>query len=237
MISIITPVLNGERFIRNILDSVSQLTIDYEHVIVDGGSSDGTVSICLNYPKVRVLQQDTRQGMYGAIQQGFDNSRGDWLCWINCDDWINVDNFSKLYENTIKSGHTFGYGSAQIVDSRIDVNSYVGSKCCGRFLLRNGVFPFIQPSSLYHRSLVLLVGGLDYEQFSIAGDIDFFIRISRLKEFSAYRSKEICTYFFKYGDSLGDRGHKKYLAEKLLLPKPQHGIVGRLLAKIIYHVS
>ena len=56
--------------------------------------------------------------------------------------------------------------------------------------------------------LVLLVGGLDYEQFSIAGDIDFFIRISRLKEFSAYRSKEIIISDVMV-KGLGDRGDKK----------------------------
>ena len=184
-----------------------------------------------------MLQQDSRKGMYGAIQQGFENATGEWLCWINCDDWINVENFEKLYLNTLHGGYTFGYGSAQIIDSRSDKKSDFSSKYCARFLLRNGVFPFTQPSSVYHRSLVQSVNGLNYERFYIAGDIDLFIRMSRLKEFYAYRSKEICTYFLKYGDSLGDREHKRYLAEKSLLPKPQYGIIGKWIAKIIYHAS
>ena len=45
MISIITPVLNSSKFIQSNIESIEKLSIPYEHIIVDGGSTDGTIEI------------------------------------------------------------------------------------------------------------------------------------------------------------------------------------------------
>ena len=67
ILSIITPVLNGERFIRKNIESVQNLTIPHEHIIVEGGSTDSTVEILKEYPHLKVINQRERNGMYGAI--------------------------------------------------------------------------------------------------------------------------------------------------------------------------
>ena len=48
MLSIITPVLNGEKFIEKNIISIQELSIPFEHIIVDGGSTDGTIDILKN---------------------------------------------------------------------------------------------------------------------------------------------------------------------------------------------
>ena len=70
MISIITPVLNGEAFIEKNILSISQLKLPYEHIIVDGGSTDNTINIVKKYSYIKLINQETNNGMYDAIRKG-----------------------------------------------------------------------------------------------------------------------------------------------------------------------
>ena len=106
MLSIITPVLNGERFIRKNIESIHNLTIPHEHIVVEGGSSDSTIEILKDYPYLTVINQNERNGMYGAIAQGFSEARGDLIA-------LDVANFAVFGIAAI-----FGVGIGVVVDRR-----------------------------------------------------------------------------------------------------------------------
>ena len=57
MLSIITPVLNGEKFIEKNIISIQELSIPFEHIIVDGGSTDGTIDILKKFKHISVVNQ------------------------------------------------------------------------------------------------------------------------------------------------------------------------------------
>ena len=95
MLSIITPVFNGAKFIENNIQSIKKLQIPFEHIIVDGGSFDGTLDILSKYPHLKILHQKEKTGMYGAIHEGFCVAKFNYLTWINCDDQIIADNYSE----------------------------------------------------------------------------------------------------------------------------------------------
>lgn len=61
---------------------------DYEHIVVDGGSSDGTIDILKKYENQYPLRwiSEKDRGMYDAIRKGFKMARGDIFCWLNSDD-------------------------------------------------------------------------------------------------------------------------------------------------------
>jgi glycosyltransferase involved in cell wall biosynthesis len=85
LVSIVTPVLNGARFLPDLLASLRGQ--DYprlEHVVVDGGSTDGTLAI-LRASGVRWVSQPDH-GMYDAINRGFALAGGDVLAYQNADD-------------------------------------------------------------------------------------------------------------------------------------------------------
>jgi GT2 family glycosyltransferase len=86
-VSVITPCLNpGERFAR-CLDSVSAQTYaNVEHVIVDGGSTDGAVELARSRG-LRVLSEPDK-GQTDALNKGFALATGDLLGWLNADDWL-----------------------------------------------------------------------------------------------------------------------------------------------------
>ncbi len=86
LVSIVTPVLNGARYLEDCLASVrAQTHPRIEHLVVDGGSTDGTLELLAAAPGVRVLTGRDR-GMYDALRRGFQAAEGDVLAYQNADD-------------------------------------------------------------------------------------------------------------------------------------------------------
>jgi glycosyltransferase involved in cell wall biosynthesis len=109
-LSIITPILNGEKTIEACLQSVASQTYPHkEHWIVDGISSDKTLKIVkewqTKHPHIHYISEKD-SGIYQAMNRGIDKSRGEWLYFLGCDDVLAEDtvlekvssNFSKSYE-------------------------------------------------------------------------------------------------------------------------------------------
>lgn len=98
LISIVTPCLNGRRFIEEAIQSV--LDQDYpriEHIIVDGGSTDGTLDVVSKYPHLRVISEPDR-GLYDALNKGVRLSSGDIIGHLNCDDLYGKLMFGQVAE-------------------------------------------------------------------------------------------------------------------------------------------
>lgn len=89
MISIITPTYNSGAYLERCIQSiVNQEFDDYEHIIVDGGSTDNTLAIIKKYESLYNIKwiSEKDNGMYDAISKGFKMAEGDILCWLNSDD-------------------------------------------------------------------------------------------------------------------------------------------------------
>ena len=87
--SIITPVYNCEAYIEECILSLKAQTYDnFEHIIIDGGSTDATMDIVRKYegtyPMRYVSEKD--KGMYDAINKGFAMAKGNIFSWLNADD-------------------------------------------------------------------------------------------------------------------------------------------------------
>lgn len=81
-ISVITPSLNHGRFLRETIESVANQSYrDFEHIVVDGGSTDGTVDILKQYPHVRWISEKDRD-VVEAYQKGLSMARGEYI--IQC---------------------------------------------------------------------------------------------------------------------------------------------------------
>lgn len=108
MISIITPTFNSEQYIENCIRSIMTQNAVFEHIIVDGGSTDGTLKILKKYENQYQMRwiSEKDNGMYDAISKGFKMAKGDILAWINSDDqylpWT-LKTVQKVFEDpTIK---------------------------------------------------------------------------------------------------------------------------------------
>ena len=86
-ISIVTPVRNGKRFIRQTVESVlnQQGEFELEYIVCDGQSTDGTLEILAEYPECTVISRKDG-GPFHAINYGMDLASGDIGAWLNADD-------------------------------------------------------------------------------------------------------------------------------------------------------
>lgn len=227
VLSIITPVLNGERFIRRNIESIMKLETPHEHIIVDGGSNDNTLQILEEYPHLIVVHQTERTGMYGGICIGFEKASGEFITWINCDDWIIPEPYEAMLSVMIKRNADFIFSDAYIQDERTGSKQFCRSSMMPKYFLRHGIMPFIQPSTIYKNSFFQRYP-LN-SQFKITGDMDMFYRMAADKNAMFVRFCHPTVCFLKYGESLGDKNGNKGRQELVNAGIPTPQFFARLL--------
>ena len=101
-ISIITVTFNSEKTVRTTLQSVaSQTWHDVEHIIVDGASSDSTLSIFDDFNHISMIVSETDKGIYDAMNKGIKKATGDIIGFLNSDDWFDNKNILKEVNNLL----------------------------------------------------------------------------------------------------------------------------------------
>lgn len=86
--SIITPSYNQGRFVSDCIESVlSQTGVEFEHIVTDAGSTDETLKVLAKYPHLN-WSSELDEGMSDGINKGFRQATGDWVMWLNCDDFL-----------------------------------------------------------------------------------------------------------------------------------------------------
>lgn len=103
-LSVIVPVFNAEKTLRRCVDSVlSQKMADFEVILVDDGSKDSSAAICDVYaqedPRVKVLRQENK-GVSTARNVGLDSAAGDWICFVDSDDYVSEDYFPEEFDDS-----------------------------------------------------------------------------------------------------------------------------------------
>lgn len=105
-ISIIVPVYKVEKYLHRCIDSIlSQSFTDFELILVDDGSPDNCGKICDEYAqkdsRVRVFHK-SNGGVSSARNLGLDNATGEWIAFIDSDDYVDVDYLAELISYTQK---------------------------------------------------------------------------------------------------------------------------------------
>lgn len=107
-LSVIVPVYNTEKYLRECIDSIlAQTFTDFELILVDDGSTDGSGAICDEYAekdnRIRVIHQENG-GVTNARKSGVRCARGMYFSFVDSDDWINPEMLEQMlgkcvYEN------------------------------------------------------------------------------------------------------------------------------------------
>ena len=182
MLSIITPVFNGEKYIINCLESVySQYQPGIEHIIMDGGSSDNTVTLAQDFaqdkPYIRVFsEKDT--GQSNAMNKGVNRAAYPFISFLNVDDYYEKGALA-LVMNLIKTlpEDTFLTGNCRVWNSKGDevmINRPQPFNQVHFSLDYN--FPFNPSAYFYHKSLHQKHGFYNENEHYLM-DIDFILRI------------------------------------------------------------
>jgi glycosyltransferase involved in cell wall biosynthesis len=105
-ISIIVPVYKVEPYLHRCIDSIlAQTFTDFECILIDDGSPDNCPAICDEYAKkdrrIIVIHQENK-GVSAARNIGLDIAKGEWIGFVDSDDWCDEGMFQFLYENALK---------------------------------------------------------------------------------------------------------------------------------------
>ncbi len=108
MISILVPIYNAEQYIKRCIDSIlAQTYMDFELILLDDGSKDNSGTICDEYAakdsRVKVIHT-SNNGVGIARNRLIDAADGDYLCFVDSDDYIERDMLEVLYHNIIQYG-------------------------------------------------------------------------------------------------------------------------------------
>lgn len=180
-ITIVTPVFNQVNFIeRTIKSIVDQNYPNLEYIIIDGGSTDGTLDIIKKFKdKITTVISEPDQGMYYALEKGLTISSGEIIAWLNADDLYHYNSFFIVAEifqryNEIE----FLMGQPTTFDEN-DRCVYVGelrnwSKFDYYIDKTNWVIQ--QESTFFRRSLWERSGGNLNKEYKLAADCELWTR-------------------------------------------------------------
>lgn len=184
MISVITPVYNGERFIESCIKVViGQSCPDVEHIIIDGGSTDRTVEIikryAQEYPHIRWISEKDR-GQSDAMNKGIPMAKGKILAILNVDDFYEpnvlnrvIEIFKMLPEPSLLVGNCNVWDNEGNLDF---INKPAKLKLADLLLgFKANQFPVNPSAYFYHTSLHQKIGYYQVEEHYVM-DLDFLFK-------------------------------------------------------------
>jgi len=179
LVSIVTPSFQQARFLRETIESVAaQGRSDIEHIVIDGGSTDGSVEILESYGNRLRWISEPDQGQADALNKGFRMARGRIFGWINSDDILlpgaveaAVEAFQSAPRLGLVCGHGYSFDSS---GNRLQAFPYAEPFNMQRLLHFGDTI--LQQSAFFSREAFDAVGGLD-PALHWALDWDLFIRI------------------------------------------------------------
>jgi glycosyltransferase len=178
-ITVITAVYNRHSTIANTIESVLRQTFtDLEKVVIDGGSTDGTLEILRRYRnKLNLIVSEPDLGIYDALNKGITKANGDVVGFLHSDDlYFNEQVLSKIAEKFADPKVNGVYGDIFYVDKN-DTNRVVRYWSAGRFSHKKLRWGWMPPHpALYVRKSVYSKINLFDTRYRIAADYDWMLR-------------------------------------------------------------
>jgi glycosyltransferase involved in cell wall biosynthesis len=195
LISCVVPTLNSAATLETTLLSLrSQRKARVEIIVADSGSTDGSLEICRRHSVTPMYVEPGN--MYRAINAGLSPRRGEWMAYVNSDDWLYPDSFARLIEMGNRSKADVVYGNCDYADAE---GRFVYSFAAAEprrlmSLFRMGRMGFAQPAAIFRRDVYQRLNGFD-ERYCFKSDADFFIRaIGTGSRFTLLGGPPVCCF-------------------------------------------
>lgn len=227
-ISVVMAVLNGEAGLRRALDSiVGQTYPGVEVVVMDGGSTDGTLDILRRYgPRIAHWESGRDTGVFNAWNKALDHVTGDWVCFLGADDWYAGSDVmarvaAQITEDEAAHDVYYGHMDRHLPGGRISHARERRWSRERRKRFRRGVM-FPHPASFTSRTQFDLVGRFD-ESFAIAGDFEHLLRI--LRRGSRARFMDILVVNMTAGGISQQPSNRVRIAREVYRARYRNGVV------------
>lgn len=149
-ISVIVPVYNVEEYIQDCVHSILNQTFsDFELLLIDDGSSDSSGKLIDEFSdidiRVRSIHKEN-QGVSATRNLGIDLAKGEFICFIDSDDWIDKNYFEKLFENSsstdliILTAVAYDYPNKTIYKTPLYKKEFFSNEAIPQLLIENNFF-------------------------------------------------------------------------------------------------
>lgn len=213
-ISIITPSFNQGRFLTECIRSVtSQTGVEIEHIVTDAGSTDETIEVLKSHPHVKWTSEPDK-GMSDGINKGFVQATGDWVMWLNCDDYLLPGALSKV------AAHAMAHPEADVIhgdcvyiredktpirrklDTSVDEWDFLFVGCC------------IPSTSTFYRKRIIDEGNLLDIEYRNCMDWEYYLRLIRQGFRFSYLPEALADFRW-YEDSTTQKHWQRMIDEGL----------------------
>lgn len=187
-ISVLMSVHNGRKYLVEAVESILNQTFrDFEFIIVDDGSSDGSTEILKYYAgrdsRVRLIIQEN-QGLTKSLNTALGIARGEYIARMDADDISRLDRFANQLSFLRAHPEVVCVGAeVELVTEdgiRLGVRNHPnGHESIRRRLLLGDGGAMTHPVILFRREIALKIGGYD-ENFTTTQDLDFYLRLSEV---------------------------------------------------------
>ena len=224
LISIIVPVYNVELYLRRCVDSIIEQSYkNLDIILVDDGSTDSCSSICDEYlsidSRISVIHKKNG-GLSDARNHGMPSARGEFITFIDSDDWVVSDFIEHLYSLILEYKadisicsfqKTFEYPAKPIIESKEIVKRYTNIEALSELNGKHGTLLVSAWSKLYKRSLF---EGISYPLGKIHED-DFTTYKLLYKANNIVLSPKVGLFYWQRSDSITSTPSLKAQADKL----------------------
>lgn len=216
-ISIITPTLNDKKNLRKLIKNLKRQSFkNFEHIIADGGSTDGTIDFLKSVNSVDRILVSKDLNMYKGINNALRYCQGKIIGYINSDDsFKDIEYFKKIHTAFIEQNVDCIYSGYQV--KNLDEGSfknYIPLKFKNRYLITLGM-PFCQHTFFWHNKFKKQRFDLKYK---VCSDFDFIGKILLKSKKIGYINKN-SAIFNKHNKSYGEKNKNLGLNETKKIKK------------------
>lgn len=211
-ISIIVPVYNAGKTLNKCISSILQQTFkDWELILVNDGSTDNSALICDEYvqldKRIKVFHK-SNGGVSSARNVGLDNAKGEWITFIDSDDWVENNYLSNLYqndENDIVASYFIAEGWREWVS--VPLKEYVYDEGQMKDFMDNCLLDFIYICSKLFRHSIIKSYKLRFDENISYGEDTLFV-YQYLQYIKSVRTSSEATYHYNcYGIGLSKQNY------------------------------
>ncbi|WP_020605652.1 glycosyltransferase family 2 protein [Spirosoma spitsbergense] len=229
-VSIITITYNAERFLERTIQSViGQQTTDYEYIVIDGNSTDGTLDIIRRYEShITTWISEPDRGLYDAMNKGLHRARGEYVWFMNAGDTLHdSQTLANLLTAMKENPANVYYSDALFVQND---GTLVG--------LRSQVTPHVLPQHLTWRDMALGMKvchqafvasrslAPDYQPNNLSADLDWEIRCLKAAQKIQFLPFLLCNYLV---GGLSVQHHRRSLTDRFRVLVAHFGLFTTLV--------
>lgn len=218
-VSVIVPVHNVEKYLRQCIDSIlAQTFTDFELLLIDDGSPDTSGAICDEYasrdPRVRVFHKENG-GPSAARNLGLDHAQGEWICFVDADDYVDPDHLQNYMSapdaDIIYQGYKMFDNDGVIIRERrlIEYETTERNECMRKICeLLNDKSVFNSPWSKIYKNTIVQQHNIRFKEDIICGE-DKIFNLEYLRHISSLFLATGRTYNYRVNnESISRQGYR-----------------------------